>query len=558
MGELREWATTRKHTEGRWENSGNGRQQKYIQTTVFVSNLPPRLHWQGLWFAFARYGDVIDAFIPAKKSKTGFRYGFVRFLKLEDAERAISHLSGSVLYGNRLNASLARFSDKLEDRKSKQMKNNVLKNEEASKIISRTVGNMSSDSQDSQMKPRLKRVLGHVEEEALKKLEKCLIGTMATVCSTCQVQDRLQAWGLNDVTVKYMGGCRFLIDIKDQEVKSKLQLQEWAILKEVFSEVEAWTEVFHLPERTTWIQVTGVPLHCWNLTTFKRIVDYWGSLISLGENASQSIDCEKVTLLISTQHKGRINEVIEVEVGRDCFLVQVDELGLNFHPKQSDVPLQSKAKKSVEYSLGSSSDPSSVPDHSTAQTNGSRFNCIEEDEVAKAICLEKGSLVNEFSSEINAMTSLGEKVFLGNLQFEELSPLNNLKTSIPNQISSEAVPSISNVNSVEAFGPSTQLDHQVVRWVDVVTKNLVSQGDRVGEDLTQLHNRNLVLDPCTGQEGCEASFRRNPTDEEVGLSLSATKGIIEGERPILSDGIMPNIINRFCSVQLMPIVAEVC
>ncbi|KAL4364313.1 hypothetical protein GQ457_04G009840 [Hibiscus cannabinus] len=413
----------RKHTEGRWESSGNGRQQKYIQTTVFVSNLPPRLHWQGLWFAFARYGDVIDAFIPAKKSKTGFRYGFVRFLKLEDAERAISHLSGSVLYVNRLNASLARFSDKLEDRKSKQMKNNVLKNEEASKIISRTVGNMSSDSQDSQMKPRLKRVLGHVEEEALKKLEKCLIGTMATVCSTCQVQDRLQAWGLNDVTVKYMGG--------------------------------------------------------------------------------------------------------------------FDELGLNFHPKQSDVPLQSKAKKSVEYSLGSSSNPSSVPDHSTAQTNGSRFNCIEEDEVAKAIWL-----VNEFSSEINAMTSLEEKVFLGNLQFEELSPLNNLKTSIPNQISSEAVPSISNVNSVEAFGPSTQLDHQVVRWVDVVTKNLVSQGVRVGEDLTQLHNRNLVLDPCTGQEGCEAPFRRNPTDEEVGLSLSATKWIIEVERPILSDGILPNIINR--------------
>ncbi|KAK8631083.1 hypothetical protein V6N13_079847 [Hibiscus sabdariffa] len=128
MGELRE--KFRKHTEGRWESSGNGRQQKYIQTTVFVSNLPPRLHWQGLLFAFAR--------------------------------------------------------------KSKQMKNNVLKHGEASKILSRSVGDTSSDFQDSLMKPCLKRVLGHVEEEALKKLEKYLIGTMATVCSTCQVQDRLQ------------------------------------------------------------------------------------------------------------------------------------------------------------------------------------------------------------------------------------------------------------------------------------------------------------------------------------------------------------------------------
>ncbi|KAK8620183.1 hypothetical protein V6N13_066665 [Hibiscus sabdariffa] len=101
----------------------------------------------------------------------GIRYGFVRFLRLEDAERAISHLSGSVLYGNRLNVRLARFSDKLEDRKSKQMKNNVLKNGEASKNQSRSVGDTSSDSRNSYMKPYLKRVVGHVEEESLKNLE---------------------------------------------------------------------------------------------------------------------------------------------------------------------------------------------------------------------------------------------------------------------------------------------------------------------------------------------------------------------------------------------------
>ncbi|KAK8639923.1 hypothetical protein V6N13_138289 [Hibiscus sabdariffa] len=195
--------------------------------------------------------------------------------------------------------------------------------------------------------------------------------------------------------------------------------------------------------------------------------------------------------MISTHHRGRINEVIEVEVGCDCFLVQVDELGLNFHPKQSVVSLQSKAEKSVEYSPRSSSDPSSVPDHSTAQNDGSRFNCNGEREMAKAICLEKGSFADEFSSEINVVTSLGEK------------------------ISNKAVRSVLNVNFVEAFESSTQLDRQVVRWVDAVAKNLLSQGDRTGEGLTQLHNQNLDLDPGTGQEGYEAPFRRNPTDEEM-------------------------------------------
>ncbi|KAL4348833.1 hypothetical protein GQ457_17G003060 [Hibiscus cannabinus] len=221
------------------------------------------LHWQGLWFSFARHGEVIDAFIPVKKSKKGIRFGFVQFVNLEDAEKAIAQMNGSVLYGCRLTVSLARFWDNLEDRKNKQVKNRVSKNGESSKNQSKCIGEMSSDSRDSLKKPCLKRIMGHVEDEALRKLERCLIGTMATVCNTSQVEDRLQAWGLNDVTVKYMGGCRFL---KDQELISRLQIQEWAILK------ETWTDLFHLPERRTWIQVIGVPPHCWNLTTFKRIV----------------------------------------------------------------------------------------------------------------------------------------------------------------------------------------------------------------------------------------------------------------------------------------------
>ncbi|KAK8561272.1 hypothetical protein V6N12_048346 [Hibiscus sabdariffa] len=174
---------------------------------------------------------------------------------------------------------------------------------------------MSSDSRDSMEKPCLKRVLGHVEDEALRKLNKCLIGSMATVCSTSQVEDRLHC-----VTVKYMGGCKFLIDIMDQELFSQLQVQEWAILKEVLSEVESWTDLFHLPERITWIQ--------------------------------------------------------------------------------SVAPNHSQAKKNVEFSSESSSDSSSDSVQSTAPTNKTHFNCNGEDEVAKAICSEKVSLVDVSSGDL--------------------------------------------------------------------------------------------------------------------------------------------------------------
>ncbi|KAK8598059.1 hypothetical protein V6N13_095451 [Hibiscus sabdariffa] len=65
------------------------RGQKQI-TTVFVDNISPALHWQGLWQAFARHENVVDAFIARKLNRGGRRFKFVRFEKKADAWRANS------------------------------------------------------------------------------------------------------------------------------------------------------------------------------------------------------------------------------------------------------------------------------------------------------------------------------------------------------------------------------------------------------------------------------------------------------------------------------------
>ncbi|MBA0827736.1 hypothetical protein Goarm_012489, partial [Gossypium armourianum] len=62
--------------------------------TVFVYNIPDSMHWKGLWALFRFHGNVLDAFIPAKRSMKGKKFGFVRFAKLVDAQREISSLDG--------------------------------------------------------------------------------------------------------------------------------------------------------------------------------------------------------------------------------------------------------------------------------------------------------------------------------------------------------------------------------------------------------------------------------------------------------------------------------
>ncbi|KAK8609001.1 hypothetical protein V6N13_025308 [Hibiscus sabdariffa] len=137
----------------------------------------------------------------------------------------------------------------------------------------------------------------------------------------------------------------------------------------------------------TMASVSSILLHCENPTTLKRITGAWGSLIFLGENASHTIDYEKVSILISTQQKERINEVIEVKARREVFLVQVYELGLNLHSTQTANPIHPQAAKKVVASPESSSNSSSGSIQSTTSSSGIHFKCIGEDEVANTICL---------------------------------------------------------------------------------------------------------------------------------------------------------------------------
>ncbi|KAK8636087.1 hypothetical protein V6N13_004797 [Hibiscus sabdariffa] len=144
--------------------------------------------------------------------------------------------------------------------------------------------NTCGDSLDSLKNPLLKRIMGYVEEE-LSKLSKCLIDIVATISSTSQVLDQLQAWGFGEITKELLG-----------------------------SRSRAFLSIVRTPQPSKELQRPGCPNI--KLLTVKK------------------------SLLISTKQRGRINEVIEVEAGQEVFLVQVYELGLNMLPKQNSSPLK--------------------------------------------------------------------------------------------------------------------------------------------------------------------------------------------------------------------------
>ncbi|KAE8666873.1 putative ADP-ribosylation factor GTPase-activating protein AGD6 [Hibiscus syriacus] len=77
--------------------------------TLFIKNLPEKIHWKRLGSLFCTHGHVIDAFIPNKRNSKGVRFGFIRFATIEESRKAISKMNGAHIYDSKIRVSLAKY-----------------------------------------------------------------------------------------------------------------------------------------------------------------------------------------------------------------------------------------------------------------------------------------------------------------------------------------------------------------------------------------------------------------------------------------------------------------
>ncbi|KAK8715934.1 hypothetical protein V6N13_043258 [Hibiscus sabdariffa] len=65
---------------------------------------------------------------------------------------------------------------------------------------------------------------------------------MATICSSRNIELRLQAWGLGEIKVQRLRGKTFLISIDDEDLFLMLEDLQWSYLKEIFVDIKTWSE----------------------------------------------------------------------------------------------------------------------------------------------------------------------------------------------------------------------------------------------------------------------------------------------------------------------------
>ncbi|KAK8652479.1 hypothetical protein V6N13_126511 [Hibiscus sabdariffa] len=393
-----------------------GRQQIF---NLFIGNLSEKIHWKGLWHAFGIYGVVLDAFIARKRDSRGRRFGFVRYRNRYEAERAIERINNSVLIGSIISVSMARFNLRQSfwrkvrtgkmDRERKESKTTT-KMEGKDRMENRDNARCETVSGESKEEDRkgefnwkdsdvCKRIKGTVHTEDLWKYKRCLVGTMSNVCSVRSIMLRMQEWGLAEIDIKRLDGKSYLLSFDNDELYTMLEDVNWSYLKEIFLEVHPWTEKARYDARATWLELFGLPLHCWNHETIKRLAELWGSFEALGENANKVIDCESISVLITTSHVRRIEENVEIEVGDDIYVVRVREIGFKDDSSgKTGTTMKEERRTECKVKVDSceSSSSSSESQHDKAAEPESESHRGKEEDELNAVVL--GNLNNHDNS----------------------------------------------------------------------------------------------------------------------------------------------------------------
>ncbi|KAK8696475.1 hypothetical protein V6N13_001609 [Hibiscus sabdariffa] len=242
-----------------------------------------------------------------KRDRRGKRFGFVHYWSRPEATRAIQNMNNSLLFGNRIRVSMARFKPRNSFwRKVKPGGHNdtmpgegkeIKKKTDTEKIESALRDSKEQDRKDDnsfKKSGKIKRVKGVVHNEDLWKVKRCLVGTMNIVCSVRSIKLRLHEWGLVETNVKRLYGKSYLLDFVNDDLYMMLKDVNWSYLKEIFLEIKPWSEKERYVERATWVELHGFPLQCWNHETIKMVAEQWGEFEALGENANMKFDCESL------------------------------------------------------------------------------------------------------------------------------------------------------------------------------------------------------------------------------------------------------------------------
>ncbi|GJT68410.1 retrotransposon protein, putative, ty1-copia subclass [Tanacetum coccineum] len=259
---------------------------RMISTSIYVTNFPEYTNAKELWRVCSQYGNVIDSFIPNRRSKNG---------------KQPSVLKGGV----------QRLSN--------------------SYIQAFKTGHIShNDVEVSQSTLVLDESCFHNHDFSLS-----LVSKLKEFGSLPNLKKILEEKGFSDINIRYIGGFWVMIQFQSKAAQdnfnSHVGVNSW------FSSTQHASDSFSIDKRVAWIDIEGVPLKVWSRNTFAKISLKWGSL--LYEEDEDAPYFHRKRLCIKTTTNENIFYSFKIVVKGKIFWIRVKEVSgwaPNFSDSQGD------------------------------------------------------------------------------------------------------------------------------------------------------------------------------------------------------------------------------
>ncbi|GJY40359.1 RNA-directed DNA polymerase, eukaryota, reverse transcriptase zinc-binding domain protein [Tanacetum coccineum] len=241
--------------------------------------------------------EVVDAYIPNRRSKAGKRFGFVRFIKVFDVERLVNNICTVWVGSHKLHANLSRFQRVPLNKHSNSHNDNGVKR-----------GN-SRDAHYGGKQPVHKvvnkdsKLLGYVNSY------------MHAVKRGIQPQYVMEE---NKPTIVLDETCLNHEDFSNSLMGKVKEFSSLATLKMQTS------TTFHIDERVTWVDIEGIPLKAWTRNTFNRIASKWGDIVHVDDQDEHCFHNKRIC--IKTKLVENIFESFKIIANGKVFWVRAKEV----------------------------------------------------------------------------------------------------------------------------------------------------------------------------------------------------------------------------------------
>ncbi|KAM0054654.1 putative RNA recognition motif domain, nucleotide-binding alpha-beta plait domain superfamily [Helianthus debilis subsp. tardiflorus] len=354
-----------------------------IEMTFLVQNLPNRVSKTLLWRAFQPYGFITDAHVARKKDSRGNHFGFVRYVVAEKVDVVLLDLNTVRIFDTKLKVSLAKYdknhkkfiytSGMVGERKEWRakepdpIKTNSAHNSKYDNNVGPSYSTFVRDGQSFRDLFRDKNanvvqgaksieVEGNGSVYALHCIGRSIVGTVKDVKSLNCVKQSLEARGINEFGLSYIGGLSVLITLHSRQVAIDTIGAFESVLASVFSKFYIWNGEDFPVERIVSIRISGIPFILRDNTIYERIGLLFGKVVKPSEFSWQSVDNSDGEIIIATSQGSRIEESIVLNWKNRKFVVWVSELPGCWSPDFDDGESEGESDRSSDEEVSQKGD----------------------------------------------------------------------------------------------------------------------------------------------------------------------------------------------------------